>query len=102
MTPAQVLAARAVPRPEPLRAPPPTDERRLFGLFGRKKKGRAAPGTGSARRAARHRPADAAPGHGSAASAGRRRRRPWPTICFPDQKRDEQFEIPAFLRRQSN
>ncbi len=101
MTPAQVLAARAVPRPEPLRAPPPTDERRLFGLFGRKKKDepRLEPVPRVAPRAT------AQPMQRPATEVPRPQPAPAQTLAddlFPDQKRDEQFEIPAFLRRQSN
>jgi len=101
MTPAEALMARAVPRTEPLR-PAPEPEKRLFGLFGRKKKDeprlepiqRPLPPRATAQPLARPQPQQAeAP-------------RPAPQTLaddlFPDQKRDEQFEIPAFLRRQSN
>jgi cell division protein FtsZ len=91
-------------RPEPLRAPvqQPEPERRFLGLFGRKKKDeprmepvqqRPAPRATAQPMAARPQPAAETP------------RQPAQTLAddlFPEHKRDEQFEIPAFLRRQSN
>ncbi len=101
--PVPVVTRAPVQRIEPLRAPAPQPEpeRRFMGLFGRKKKDeprvepvqqRPAP-RATAQPMARPQPPQAeAP-------------RPAPNLAddlFPDHKRDEQFEIPAFLRRQSN
>ena len=101
-TPAAALAARAatVQRIEPLRAPEP--ERRMFGLFGRKKKDeprlepmpqRPAPRAAVAQPLARPQAQADAPKPAAQTLAD---------DLFPDHKRDDQFEIPAFLRRQSN
>ncbi|HUO90865.1 MAG TPA: cell division protein FtsZ [Rhizomicrobium sp.] len=102
LTPAQQLAARAVARPEPLRAPPPQqEERRLFGLFGRKRKDE--PRMDAFQRPAVRATAQPMPRPQPSAEAPRPAQ-PAPNMAddlFPDQK-DEQFEIPAFLRRQSN
>ncbi|MEJ0041981.1 MAG: hypothetical protein WDM81_07100 [Rhizomicrobium sp.] len=95
------IAPPAAARIEPLRAPPAPakEERRGWGFLGRAKKKdepriepvqqRPAP-RATAQPIARPQAAEA----------------PKPTTLaddlFPDHKRDEQFEIPAFLRRQSN
>jgi cell division protein FtsZ len=104
LSPAQALAAKAAmaQRLEPMRpAPQPEPEKKLFGLFGRKKKDEPRtepmlqrPAPAPAPRAAAQplaRPAADAPKPQSMVDD-----------LFPDHKRDEQFEIPAFLRRQSN
>jgi cell division protein FtsZ len=96
------LASAPMQRIEPLRAPQPQHEpeRRLFGLFGRKKKDeprmdpipRPMP-RATAQPMSRPQPIQAeAP-------------KPAQSVAddlFPEHNRDEQFEIPAFLRRQSN
>ncbi len=74
-----------------------------FGLFGRQAEGRCASGTGThagrpaARDIAGHRPHPARTGGASRAGPGE----PADDL-FPEHKKDEQFEIPAFLRRQTN
>ncbi len=92
----------AVSRPEPLRSPAPAPEPgRFFGLFGRKKKDepRMEPATRTAPR-----PAAQVMARPPAAAAERPQQPPQNLAedLFPDHKRDEQFEIPAFLRRQTN
>jgi cell division protein FtsZ len=84
----------------PLRGPAQEPERRLFGLLGRRKTKedmrlepptqRAAP----APRATSQILTRTGPDPQTPA--------PQPEDLFPDHKRDEQFEIPAFLRRQTN
>ena len=103
ITPAQALAAKAaaLPRMEPVRAPAPEPEKRLFGLFGRKKKDEPR------QEPMLQRPAPAASPRAAAQPLARPSgETPRPQTLaddlFPDHKRDEQFEIPAFLRRQSN
>ena len=99
------VRAAAVPRTEPIRSPEPVAEPgRFFGLFGRKKKDepRMEPVSRPAQRPAAHtmaRPPAAAP-----AEPPRPQQPPQNSAedLFPDHKRDEQFEIPAFLRRQTN
>jgi cell division protein FtsZ len=99
------VRAAAVPRTEPIRSPEPVAEPgRFFGLFGRKKKDepRMEPVSRPAQRPAAQtmaRPPAAAP-----AEAPRPQQPPQNSAedLFPDHKRDEQFEIPAFLRRQTN
>jgi cell division protein FtsZ len=102
MTPAQQLAARAVSRVEPPRAPPQQpEERRLFGLFGRKKKDE--PRMEALQRTVA-RPAAPSMQRQQPVAEPPRAPQPAQSIAddlFPEQK-DEQFEIPAFLRRQSN
>jgi cell division protein FtsZ len=77
---------------------------RFFGLFGRKKKDepRMEPASRPAQRPVAQtttRPPAAAP-----AEPPRPQQTPQSSAedLFPDHKRDEQFEIPAFLRRQTN
>ena len=100
MTPAEALMARAVPRTEPLRPAPEPEKKKLFGLFGRKKdEPRLEPRTvprATAQPIARPQPQAEAPRPQQPAAQN------LADDLFPDQKRDEQFEIPAFLRRQSN
>ncbi|MEI9994935.1 MAG: cell division protein FtsZ [Rhizomicrobium sp.] len=99
-----VAAVRSapIPRIEPMRPQPiaPEPEKKLFGLFGRKKKDeprieplqqRPAPRATAQPIVARQPQQDAPKAAPSLADD-----------LFPDHKRDEQFEIPAFLRRQSN
>ena len=99
------IPASIRPMREPMRAAP-EPERRSWGLFGRKPKAEprlepAAPSrpVASASRATSQvmsRAAPADPLRTAQPSAAK------PDDLFPDQKRDEQFEIPAFLRRQTN
>jgi cell division protein FtsZ len=92
-------------RTEPLRAPAPQPEpeRRFLGLFGRKKKDEPRMEPMQQRPAPR---ATAQPLVRQPAPAETPRQQPatqnGADDLFPDHKRDEQFEIPAFLRRQSN
>ncbi len=100
-----VVPARPAPavRAEPVRAiAQPESDRKFFGLFGRRKKDEprldATTRPPSAPRPAAQtmaRPPVEAP---------RPQQAPQNTAddLFPDHKRDEQFEIPAFLRRQTN
>ncbi|HXC53727.1 MAG TPA: cell division protein FtsZ [Rhizomicrobium sp.] len=97
------VAARAAPpmqRIEPIRAPQPEPEKRMWGFLGRKKKDepRMEPAQRSAPRATAQPMARPA----TAAEAPRPAAQTVADDLFPDHKRDEQFEIPAFLRRQSN
>jgi len=83
------------PMHEPMREPMrPQPEKRGWGLFGRKPKEEAKiePAARPQRATSQvmsRAPVEAAPG-------------PKPDDLFPEHKRDEQFEIPAFLRRQQN
>jgi cell division protein FtsZ len=100
------VPARPAPvvRAEPVRAiSQPTDsDRKFFGLFGRRKKDeprldattRPPPAPRPAAQAAPRPPVE----------APRPQQTPQNSAddLFPDHKRDEQFEIPAFLRRQTN
>jgi cell division protein FtsZ len=101
---------RSVPvqRPEPARTRAPEPEKRsLFGLFGRKKKNEDL----------RREPAQQQRTQASPRAQAQVVRQPQPEQpraqppspaqpladdLFPDHKQDEQFEIPAFLRRQTN
>ncbi len=101
---AEPVAVRPAPvvRSEPPRAPAAEPQTRFLGLFGRRKKDeprmdpviRQAPRAST--QAVLRQPTAVEPP------------RPQPTPqnlaedLFPDHKRDEQFEIPAFLRRQTN
>ena len=96
-----VVARAPVQRIEPQRVSQPEPERRTWGgLFGRKKKDepRLEP--------AQHRPAPRATAQPMARPPAAEAPRPAPQNLaddlFPEHKHDEQFEIPAFLRRQSN
>ena len=94
------LRSAPMQRVEPLRAPEPApkaEERRGWGFLGRRKKDEPRLEPVQQRAAPRAtvqpiaRPQAEAPRPASLAED-----------LFPDHKRDEQFEIPAFLRRQSN
>ena len=100
-----VASPRAAPAPraEPVRAiSQPTEDRKFFGLFGRRKKDeprldattRPPPAPRPAAQAMARPPVE----------APRPQQTPQNSAddLFPDHKRDEQFEIPAFLRRQTN
>jgi hypothetical protein len=82
----------------PMHAAEPAGERRLFGLLGRKKP----------REEPRVEPASQRTGQPARASSqimarpAAETQQPNPDDLFPDHARDEQFEIPAFLRRQTN
>jgi cell division protein FtsZ len=93
----------AVSRTEPLRTPQPAPETgRFFGLFGRKKKDE--PRMEPVNRSTPRQAAPSAPRPAAQAEPPRPQEPPQNTAddLFPDHKRDEQFEIPAFLRRQTN
>jgi cell division protein FtsZ len=100
------MPVRAAPRPEPVRVPiaQPEPERRFLGLFGRKKKDE--PRLDATTRPPQPRPAAQAMTRPPIATAEPIRPQQQPQNSaddlFPDHKRDEQFEIPAFLRRQTN
>jgi cell division protein FtsZ len=103
LAPAPVLRAAPAQRIEPLRTPQPQPEpeRRFLGLFGRKKKDEPRLEPMQQRPAQR---ATAQPITRQPAPAETPRAAPQTLAddLFPEHKRDEQFEIPAFLRRQSN
>ncbi len=94
-----------VVRAEVQRAPAQVPQNRLFGLFGRKKKdeprfdplARQTPPARASSQAVVRQPA-------APAEPPRPQQPPQNSAddLFPDHKRDEQFEIPAFLRRQTN
>ena len=93
--------APPVQRVEPLRAPPPkTEERRGWGFLGRKKKDEPRIEPVQQRPAPRATAQPIARPQAPAAEAAKPQS--LADDLFPDHKRDEQFEIPAFLRRQSN
>jgi len=104
-------APAAAPRPVPVarteapRALAPEPQSRFLGLFGRKKKDepRFDP---LARQMPAQRPTSQPVVRQPAAPAEPPRQQQPPQNSaddlFPDHKRDEQFEIPAFLRRQTN
>jgi cell division protein FtsZ len=101
------IPASIRPIREPMR-PAPEPERRSWGLFGRHKKPKEEPRvepataprpTMSAPRATSQVISRAAPADPTRAAQPQAAK---PDDLFPDQKRDEQFEIPAFLRRQQN
>jgi len=100
------MPVRPAPRPEPVRMPvaQPEPERRFLGLFGRKKKDE--PRLDATTRPPQPRPAAQAMARPPVAAAEPVRPQQPPQNSaddlFPDHKRDEQFEIPAFLRRQTN
>ena len=105
--PASLRSGTPMQRIEPLRAPAPQPEpeKRLFGLFGRKKKDepRMEPARPSAPRATAQpmRP-QPAPQAEAPRPQGQTAPQNLADDLFPEHKTDEQFEIPAFLRRQSN
>jgi cell division protein FtsZ len=92
-------------RPQAARpAPPPEPERRSWFL-GRKKpreEARVEPAAAPIQRAALPPRASAQVMTRAPQSAEQQRAATDGNDLFPDHKRDEQFEIPAFLRRQSN
>jgi cell division protein FtsZ len=95
-----------VQRIEPLRTPQPQPEpeRRGWGLFGRKKKDEPRVEPVQQRPAPRATAQPMAPRQ-QAVTETTVRLAPQQNLAddlFPEHKRDDQFEIPAFLRRQSN
>ena len=102
------IPASIRPTREPMRpVPAPEPEKRSWGLFGRKKHQEvprlepvAAPRpVASAQRATSQIVARTPADPVRAAQPASQKQ---PEDLFPDHKRDEQFEIPAFLRRQTN
>jgi len=93
-------------RPQPVRmqpAPQPEPERRGWGLFGRKKEEpRAEPVTQLQQRQVVQPRAAAQPLARPQPEQQRAQPQNGAQDRFGDQKQDEQFEIPAFLRRQMN
>jgi len=93
-------------RPQPVRmqpAPQPEPERRGWGLFGRKKEEpRAEPVTQLQQRQVVQPRAAAQPLARPQPEQQRAQPQNGAQDLFGDQKQDEQFEIPAFLRRQMN
>jgi cell division protein FtsZ len=100
------MPARTAPRPEPVRplAQPVEQERKFFGLFGRKKKDEPRLDATTRPPSAPRQTAQAAARPAPAASEPRPQQAQQNSAedLFPDHKHDEQFEIPAFLRRQTN
>lgn len=99
--PAPVVRTAPVQRVEPLRppVPQPEPERRFMGLFGRKKKDEPRLEPVQQRQMPR---ATAQPMAARPTEPPRPAPQNLADDLFPEHKRDEQFEIPAFLRRQSN
>jgi cell division protein FtsZ len=93
-----VIRSAPMQRIEPQRAPQPEPERRGWGLFGRKKKDEPRLEPVQQRTAPRATAQPMAP----RAQAPAQPSQNLADDLFPEHKRDEQFEIPAFLRRQSN
>jgi len=92
-------------RPRHEQAAQPEPERRGWGLFGRSRKAKAEPRL----EPAPHReppPRPAAQAHAVVQTEPARQPQAPASVkgddLFPDHRRDEQFEIPAFLRRQTN
>jgi cell division protein FtsZ len=117
--PEPVSLAQKYPATEtirPMRTAPPEPEKRGWGFLGRKKHkedSRTEPVAAPAPRAAAQQPRPAAQQSRAAAQQPRATAQPLRTPqqaapqatgedLFPDHGRDDQFEIPAFLRRQSN
>jgi cell division protein FtsZ len=102
MMPAEALVAKAatVQRVGAQPAPPP--EKKLFGLFGRRKKDAPRTEPTLQRPAPRATAQPIARPQAAPAEASKPAAQTLADDLFPDHKRDEQFEIPAFLRRQSN
>src|SRR5258708_14044056 len=105
--PAEVpVRVASAPRMEPVRMPvsQAEPERRFLGLFGRKKKDE--PRLDATTRPPAPRPAAQAmvrpPVAAGEAVRPQQQLQNTADDLFPDHKRDEQFEIPAFLRRQTN
>ncbi|HEY0281432.1 MAG TPA: cell division protein FtsZ [Rhizomicrobium sp.] len=94
------------PVQEPVR-PAPEPERRGWGLFGRNRKPKEEPRLEPVARPAASAPRATSQVMSRAAAPAEQLRAvqppgPKPDDLFPEQKRDEQFDIPAFLRRQQN
>jgi cell division protein FtsZ len=94
----QQKAQSAPPRPMP-QAEPELAKRR-FGLFGPRKEAKPEPRLEPAARQAANPRASAQVMHTTPEQA--RTPQSVESDLFPDHKKDDQFEIPAFLRRQSN
>jgi cell division protein FtsZ len=102
------LPPEPLPEPEPVpvahrpmrEEPQPEPERRGWGLF--RKKPKEEPRLEPAPRAQAPRPAPRAMAQAEPPRPQPQPQTPPGTDLFHDQKRDEQFEIPAFLRRQTN
>jgi cell division protein FtsZ len=97
------VRTQPAPRAEPVRAiAQPGEDRKFFGLFGRRKKDEPRLDA-TTRPPATPRPAAQAMAR-PPVEAPRPQQTPQNSAddLFPDHKRDEQFEIPAFLRRQTN
>jgi cell division protein FtsZ len=86
----------------PLRGPLQEPERRLFGLLGRKKTKDEPRVEPQPQRAAQQSRATSQIMTRPLAEPQRPPAGAQPEDLFPDHKKDEQFEIPAFLRRQTN
>ena len=101
--PAMPVATRPAPDPRPMQPEPPEEKRRRFGFLGRKEKKpepRLEPQPAMARVSSAPR---------ATAQVVSRNNEPQRSATqstaddlFPDHKKDDQFEIPAFLRRQTN
>ena len=77
-------------------------ERRGWGLFGRKPKEEPRMEPAASSRPAPQRATSQVMSRAAAPADPLRATGPKPDDLFPEHKRDEQFEIPAFLRRQQN
>jgi cell division protein FtsZ len=103
-----IAAARPVPvaRTEIHHAPAPEPQNRFLGLFGRKKKDEPRFDPLARQAVQPPRPAAQTVVRQPAAPVEPQSQQQPPQNSaddlFPDHKRDEQFEIPAFLRRQTN
>jgi cell division protein FtsZ len=86
----------------PLREPAQEPERRLFGLLGRKKTKDDLRVEPTPQRPVQQSRATSQIMTRPPAEPQRTPTPPQPEDLFPDHKKDEQFEIPAFLRRQTN
>jgi len=95
------MPASIRPMREPIReAAQP--ERRGWGLFGRKPKEEPRMEPIASPRPSPQRATSQVMGRAAAPADPLRAAGPKPDDLFPEHKRDEQFEIPAFLRRQQN
>ncbi|HTQ14350.1 MAG TPA: cell division protein FtsZ [Rhizomicrobium sp.] len=91
----QQKAVMTPPRPAAPVAAAPEQPRRRFGLFGPRREAKAEP--------ARLEPVSQRQAPAATARAAAQPQRPSVEAdLFPEHKKDDQFEIPAFLRRQSN
>jgi cell division protein FtsZ len=94
----QMKAQAAPMRPVQQAQPEPEPAKRRFGIFGPRKEAKPDPRVEPGSRLAQSPRATSQPMRGEPA-------RPASSVesdLFPDHKKDDQFEIPAFLRRQSN